>query len=79
MANTGRKKMKPEDLRVNLCVKVKPETMIAIQEIAEERMVSITKVVDWLIHKPKTLEDLKKYKMTEEDWDNLPFNRYGKE
>lgn len=58
MANTGRKKIAPDKQKVNLCAKVTPETMAIIQEIADERMVSLSKVVDWLINTPTTLKDL---------------------
>jgi hypothetical protein len=59
MANTGRKKMKPEARKVNLCTTVSPEIYEDIVTISETRVVSIARIVEACLTTSKTLNDLK--------------------
>jgi len=59
MANTGRKKMKPEERKVNLCTTVTPEIYEDIVTISEKRVVSIARIVEACLTTSKTLNDLK--------------------
>jgi hypothetical protein len=59
MANTGRKKMKPEARKVNLCTTVSPEIYEDIVTISEKRVVSIARIVEACLTTSTCLEDLK--------------------
>ena len=59
MANTGRKKMKPEARKVNLCTTVSPEIYEDIVTISETRVVSIARIVEACLTTSKTIDEIK--------------------
>ena len=63
MENTGRKKMKPEARKVNLCTTVSPEIYEDIVTISETRVVSIARIVEACLTTSKSLSELKENKI----------------
>ena len=58
MANTGRKKMKPEEKKVNLCVSVSPDLYNSLVELSEDRVIGLSKLVTILLTTPNTVNQL---------------------
>lgn len=54
----GRRKIAPEDKRQTVTIKLKPEMLTAIQMVSNERVISISKVIEICLDTATSVHDL---------------------
>lgn len=54
----GRRKISPENKRQTICIKLKPEMLAAIQMVSEERIISMSKVIEICLDTATSIHDL---------------------
>lgn len=54
----GRRKMSADKKRQTICIKLKPDMLAAIQMVSEERVMSMSKVVEICLNTATSIHDL---------------------